>query len=43
MVHSIFNPGSAYVVCETFKGKLYVAKKMNLDGMSQAEIEGAKE
>lgn len=24
-------------------GKLYVAKKMNLDGMTQAEIEGAKE
>lgn len=30
--------GSAYIVQSTFNGKLYVAKKMNLDGMPEAEI-----
>ena len=42
MVCKFYNQGSAYVVRSEANAKLYVAKKMNLDGMSQAEIEGAK-
>lgn len=34
--------GSAYVVQSQINGKLFVAKKMNLDGMTEAEIEAAK-
>jgi hypothetical protein len=37
------NEGSAYVVSSTGNDKYYVAKRMDLDGMNEEEIEAAKQ
>ena len=42
MVRYWVDSGAAYVVENNFTGKSFVAKKMNLDGMSEAEIQAAK-
>lgn len=42
MVHIQTHQGSAYVVQNNFTGQCFAAKKMNIDGMPESEIEAAK-